>query len=492
MRALTAAQMREVDRRTIESGIPGIILMENAGCRVVEFLSSVFAPLAQQRITVVCGKGNNGGDGLVIARQLHTRFHAAALHVVLAASPDQMRGDAADNARMPAAVGCPFVYEVDEDMRRSTLVVDAVLGTGLDGPATGRALELIQQINRGFPLAKVVAVDLPSGMLSDTGVCAGEFVRADYTVTFTAPKVCHVLAPACDNVGQWSVAQIGSPPELYADVRLALNGPAAFRHLFAPRARESNKGRYGHLLVIAGSPGKAGAAELAGVAALRAGAGLVTVTTQAANAPELMTEAIDEIEANLSRKNSVIMGPGLGTFPEAVALVRRVCAQVRLPMVLDADALNALAGQPIPSPAARILTPHPGEMARLTGRSIAQVQADRVGIAREFAQRHGVYLVLKGHRTAIAFPDGRVTINPTGTPALATAGTGDVLTGILGGLLAQFPDDIEAVVLAAVYLHGRAGEFGVAKYGEKSLLATDLYEFLPGAMDEVASLPDLV
>jgi len=269
MKILTAAAMREVDRRTIEAGIPGIVLMENAGHRVVEFLAERFAPLGEQRVVVLCGKGNNGGDGLVIARQLHARFAPASLHVVLLAEPGELKGDAAANLAMLLAAGGRVEREIPTGARAATLLVDALLGTGVSGAAAGRMLQGIREINQGFPLARVVAVDLPSGMPSDSGEPAGEFARADYTVTFTAPKVAHAMPPNCDHVGELIVGAIGSPPGLYADAWLSLVEPAMFSELLAPRARAGHKGTYGHVLVVAGSRGKTGAAAMAGLAALR-------------------------------------------------------------------------------------------------------------------------------------------------------------------------------------------------------------------------------
>ena len=233
MKVLTAEEMREVDRRTIELGIPGIVLMENAGHRVVEFLARRFAPLSEQRIVVLCGKGNNGGDGLAIARQLHTCCRPQALHVVLLAAAADLKGDAAANLRMLQACGCPVAHQIPAEARHASLVVDALLGTGIAGPARGPMLEAIREINGGFPLARVVAVDIPSGMPTDSGDPAGEFARADYSVTFTAPKMAHVLPPNCDHVGELVVRPIGSAPELFEDIRLSLLEPAMFR-TFSP------------------------------------------------------------------------------------------------------------------------------------------------------------------------------------------------------------------------------------------------------------------
>jgi hydroxyethylthiazole kinase-like uncharacterized protein yjeF len=508
MKVLTAAQMRDVDRRTMELGIPGLILMENAGHRVVEFLGSKFDPLDQQRIVVLCGKGNNGGDGMVVARQLHTRIKPRRLDVALTADPGELQGDAAENYRMLRVCGCPVAAGLRPEMREATIVIDALLGTGLKGPAAGESLALIREINSGFPRAKIVALDIPSGLGSDSGAIPGESVRADYTVTFTAPKVGQVLPPACDQVGELHVCPIGSPASLFEDddsIFLSLVEPGMFRGLLQARMPGSHKGDFGHVLVVGGSRGKTGAAAMAGMAALRAGAGLVTVASAqsavpviASHAPELMTEALPETEdggisraaldrlADLIRgKDVVALGPGLGTHPETVEVARRLAAEVPQYLVIDADGLNALAGSEFKG-RNLILTPHPGEMGRLTGKRPAEVQADRVTAARSFASERGLTLALKGQRTLIAFADGRVWVNPTGSPAMATGGSGDILTGMLAGLLAQAPQELEAAVAAAVYLHGRAGELGAAALGERALIATDLLEFLPEAVDECA------
>jgi hydroxyethylthiazole kinase-like uncharacterized protein yjeF len=513
MKIVTAQQMRDIDAKTIESGIPGLILMENAAYGVVEYLREIFPRLREQRIVVLCGKGNNGGDGLAIARQLHARIHPRSLNVVLAADTRELRGNAAENLIMLRASGCSVQPEITPEMHSATLIIDALLGTGLAGPATGKIQEFIKNINTGFALADVVAVDVPSGMASDTGALPGDCVDAGHTVTFTAPKLCHILPPAADRCGKLRIVPIGTPPELLEnnrDLWLALSEPALFRHLLLPRVSDSNKGSYGHALIFAGARGKTGAASMSGLAALRAGAGLSTVASAesaidaiASYAPEVMTEPLPETEtgsisnrgletgvlaAILEKKTVVACGPGLGSHPETIQFIRRLVDEVDQPMVIDADALNALARKEFHGSAVRVLTPHPGEMARMVRRSIPEVQADRLGMAQAFATERNAWLVLKGSRSVVAAPDGRVWINPTGSPALATGGTGDVLTGMIAGLIAQFPNQIEACVLAGVYLHGRAGELGAAQIGEQSFTATDIFRYLPEAIREAADL----
>ncbi len=322
--------------------------------------------------------------------------------------------------------------------------------------------------------------------------CAAEFARADYTVTFGAPKPCHVLPPNCDRVGELIVVPIGAPAELYAGASLELLEPSMFRELLAPRPRDGHKGTFGHALIVAGSAGKTGAAAMCGIGALRAGAGLVTVASDpsalpaiVAHAAELMTEPIANLQKAAQGKTVIAMGPGLGRTPQTEAMVRGALKDFAQPMVIDADALS---GEIRGDGRVRVLTPHPGEMARIGGKSVAEIEEDRVAVARAFATERGVTLVLKGERTAIAFADGRVWINPTGTPAMGTGGTGDVLTGMIAGFLAQFPSRPDEAVAAAVYLHGLAGQIGARALGEKCLIATDLFRYLPAAMEECAHL----
>ena len=487
MKVLTAAQMREVDRHTIELGIPGIILMENAAHAVVLEMVRVFGPLSLHRIVIYCGKGNNGGDGLAIARLLTVNHKPAALHVVLVQPESGFEGDAATNLKMLQAVGIERHQQLSLDARMSTLVVDAVLGTGINGPPRGAALEAIRAINTQFPLAKVIAVDLPSGMLSDASRTDHEFARADLTVTFTAPKPCHVLAPNCVNIGELVVVPIGSPISLLASSKLALSEASDFAKLFAPRAGDANKGVYGHVLVVGGAAGKSGAVRMAGLAALKMGAGLVTVATDAAELnPELMTHGLWDCMAALPGKSVLAIGPGLGDSAEAATLLVKLLVSATVPLVIDADALNLLAGMEWrASQAPAVMTPHPGEMGRLLGISTAEVQADRLGAVQKLAQTRNAVVVLKGQRTLIATPDGRVWINPTGSPAMAKGGSGDVLTGLIAGLIAQHPKSIELAVCAAVYLHGLCGELGAQALTEQCLLATDLLEYLPGAIRAV-------
>jgi NAD(P)H-hydrate epimerase len=478
MKVLTSEQMREVDRLTIEDGVPSIALMENAAHRVVEEMVREFDPIDRQNIVILCGKGNNGGDGLAIARLLH-EYRVGRMRVVLAADPSEFSGDAADNLKRIVELGIPPVFEVPAKLRERrevNIVVDALLGTGLKGPPTGRTAELIAS-TRDFPQAKIVSVDLPSGLGG-----GGDCVRADITVTFTAPKVEHYLAAGAEeSVGRLVVTQIGSPPWLIPG-GLEVSSPGDFRHLFRPRKRDAHKGDFGHVLVVGGAPGKSGAAAMAGLSALRAGAGLVTVACSDSSrlAPELMSEALDNF--SLERITVLAVGPGLGDRREQV---RKLLETAKMPTVIDADGLNSIAGTDFKGRGLQtVLTPHPGEMARLLG--VARVhESDRLNVARKFAQERNVCLVLKGYRTLIALPDGNVWINTTGSPAMATGGTGDILTGMIAGLIAQFPSEIDTAVRAAVWLHGRAGQLGAEELTEQCLIATDLLHYLPKAIREI-------
>lgn len=516
-KVLTPQQMGDVDRATIAAGIPGIVLMENAAQRVVEYLARKFSPLRDERIVVACGKGNNGGDGLAIARQLHICFNPRHLWVVLTANPEELSGDAALNLRMLRACGVQEYRDFGPDMRQATLIVDAILGTGLNGPAKGAALDAILEINAFPPSARVVAVDIPSGLSGETGTPPGECVRADATVTFTAPKVCHAMPPACNLMGELAIAPIGSPPSMYEDddrIQLALVTPESIASCFAPRRRDSNKGKFGHVLVVAGSRAKPGAAAMSGLAALRAGAGLVTVACPesalasiSSHTAELMTEplpetasgeiaraALDRISELAAKRTLIAIGPGIGTNDETREIVLRLFAEAAMPMVIDADALNCLAASPWDASrhgerGIRVLTPHPGEMSRLAARTIPEIQADRISAARSFASQRNVIVVLKGERTLIGFPDGRVWINPTGSPSMAKAGTGDILTGMVSGMLGQFPGEPDRATAAAVYLHSLAGEIAARHQTEQTVIATDLLQYLAEGIRGITNIP---
>ena len=504
---LSAAEMRALDVRAIEPlGLPGPRLMEAAGSGAATLLVRRFGPMRGRRVVVARGKGNNGGDGFVVARRLAARGARVSVH--LAGRRGDVAGDAAGAlSRWRGAVaeidGPAGVERLWRDLGTADLVVDALFGTGLRGAVRGLPAEIIDAINRaGRPVA---ALDLPSGVDADRGPVEGSAVRAALTATFAGYKRALLLHPACDLAGAVTVIPIGIPDdEVGRGIAVHLiEAPDLMAHLPGRRA-DSHKGTYGHVLVVAGSLGKTGAAGLAGRSALRSGAGLVTVVTAASQQPivaglalEIMTESGAESPAGslsltglprlldlAARVDAVALGPGLSLVEETQSLARALVAEVARPMVVDADALTALAGhldvlQRAAGP--RLLTPHPGEMARLIGASIADVQADRLGTVRDFCVRHRVWLVLKGAHSVVGAPDGALCINPTGNPGMATGGAGDVLTGMVAALLARGLEPFPAL-WAAVYLHGLAGDLARDAVGEDGLIAGDLLDRIPAAV----------
>lgn len=517
MKIVTAAQMQALDRRAIEEAkVPSLTLMTNAGTGVVQAIEQTFGPQVDRVVTIVCGKGNNGGDGLVVARLL--RAKRARVQVVLMASPTDLSGDAkVMYRRLVGARRAGFVH-VDPAadhlrvlLSRSNLIVDALLGTGLSSPVTGKYASVIDAINEISLSAEVpvVAVDLPSGIHADTGAVLGTAVRAALTVTFGLPKRGFYQGQGIDHAGTIRIVDIGIP----ADYMEAVESPVSLmthdemRRLLPQRKPSAHKGTYGHAAIIAGSVGKTGAAAMTAKAALRVGTGLVTVATPAtanrileAKLLEAMTSPMPETEAHtlalaglepildfVHARSAAAIGPGLTTHPETSELVRSLIVRLERPTVLDADALNALTGHAGLLSACKvqlILTPHPGEMARLDEQTSTQaINADRIETARRFAQGHGVILILKGARTVVAHPDGRAAICPTGNPGMATAGTGDVLTGMIVGLLAQRLSPWDAA-RAATYFHGLAGDLAAATVGQAGMTAGDLIEQIPHALSQ--------
>ena len=525
MKILSAAQMREVDRLTTEEfGIPGLLLMEAAASRTVEAIERKFGSMTSRPVLVVSGRGNNGGDGAAIARLFHAR--GAFVTLLLLGRIADARGETLSNLesmRDLASKGKsgPRLVEIetaDQFKSEATsrvydIIIDAIFGTGLTRPASGIFEDAINCLN--LLRTPVIAVDIPSGAASDSSELIGPTVRAHLTVTFTAPKTANVLPPASDCGGELIVAPIGSPKELIesSGSQITLTDRPAVEAWLARSRRSSyaNKGSVGKVLVIAGSRGKTGAAALVGEAALRAGCGLVTVATPRSSQPvlasrmipECMTESLEETAegavssealgralALAAERDVVAIGPGLGSSEESSqSFVLSVVVARKLPMVLDADGLNALAPWPVElrgSPELPlILTPHPMEMARLTGKQSPEVIGNRVEAARDFATRHSVILVLKGSRTVVAAPDGEVYVNPTGNAGMATGGSGDVLTGIIAGLLAQKADEPLAATIAAVYLHGLAGDISASRVGYRSMIASDISLHLGDAFIEV-------
>jgi len=517
MKVLTAREMRDVDRLTTERyGVPSLTLMENAGKSVAQFIQQRFPHLERRRIVILCGRGNNGGDGFVVAR--HLLEMGARPVVFLFAPPGDVRGDAAVNLmRWQGASGEVNVILNEVDWRSSKgplasaeITVDALLGTGFHGPVEGLLMHVVQDVNRRGPGKFVVAVDIPSGLPADGGDLEGGVVAADHTVSFTAPKLGMLRGLAQQFTGRLVVRDIGSPAELIEEV-----GEGGIRWLeygelvsFAiPRRAQGHKGDYGHALIVSGSVGKSGAAVLASQGALRVGAGLVTVATPepvlpmiAADAPEIMTEplpatksgsisvrSIDggRIEALLKGKRVLAIGPGLSINDETQQVVHTIVGKRMLPTIVDADGLNAfegIAGELKDAKGQLAVTPHPGEMARLVGCSTSDIQSHRLELAQSAAADWNAFVVLKGHQTVIAAPDGQAWVNSTGNPGMGTAGTGDVLTGMLAGLTAQYGTNSWGKVLSfGVFLHGLAGDIAAAETGEAPLIASDLIQAIPRA-----------
>jgi len=519
MKLCTAEQMRSLDAMAINRfGIPSIVLMENAGRGTVDAMVRHLGDPANQVVSIFVGPGNNGGDGLVIARHLHQL--GALPRVYLLVEPEKLTGDAAVNLaivnKLPVPVrtilNAESLAETEEQLAASWAALDAIFGTGLKREVSGHFAEAIKRINRFT--CPVVAVDVPSGLDSDSGQPLGICVQADLTATFGLAKPGLVLhQPGTHFVGRLEVVDIGIPPQTVEDanIQTELLTTAEVAGWLPPRKATSHKGTFGHLLILAGSAGKTGAAILCANGALRAGTGLVSLgvphdlnTVFAAALTEAMTVPLANSTAHLSAtdfhaieqalagKQALAMGPGLGTAAKTVALVQRLYTGALLPMVVDADAVNALAAEPgmiASPPAPRILTPHPGEMARLTGLSTAEIQADRLRVARKFATTHRVFLVLKGAGTVIAAPDGEIAVNPTGNPGMAAGGMGDVLTGLIGGLLAQGLSPWQAACLG-VYAHGLAGDRLLTDRAINfGFLAGEVAAELPRALEEIITGP---
>ena len=551
---VTAAEMRQIDSETIERiGIPGIVLMETAGSAIVRSIRRDYPDC--QRIGVFVGKGNNGGDGLVIARQL---AHAGReVHIFLVSPADSFAGDAQTNLQIAQNLGLPMEDAVTAiSQTRCELFVDAIFGTGLRRPVVGEIAEWIEKINR-LPVP-VIAVDLPSGLDADTGKLLGACVRADKTVTIGLPKRGLLLHPGAEFAGKLEIADIGFPKQVVDAQNIGVNWTTAQDAAFwlPPRPRASHKGSYGRVLVVAGSTGMTGAAALASEAALRIGAGLVTLAIPKSLNPilevklsEVMTLPLPETEAGSlaesaaasilefaeKTKSVMAIGPGLSQHPETVSLVHKLIqAKSAFGRVIDADGLNALAQTitshdagmardrppqygsttsrdddmvedrsppyasgtvargPVPralSNTNTVLTPHLGEMARLIGKPIRAIEADRIGTAQQFAQERGVTLLLKGAPTVTACRDGSTWINSTGNPGMATAGMGDVLTGIIAGLMAQGLSGETAAVLGS-YLHGLAGDIAAESLGMHGLIARDVLNAVPQAVQKIGRRPN--
>jgi len=506
MKVVTGEEMRDIDRKTImDMGIPGIVLMENAGLAIVHAAERF---QGARLISIFVGKGNNGGDGLVAARHLANKGYTVKIYLM--ASADKFSGDALTNLQIAQKLSLhtELVLSVDDliirraEIAKSDLIIDAIFGTGLSGPVRGFASDVIEFINSTG--ITVLSVDLPSGLGADTGKVEGECIRATHTVTMALPKRGLLIYPGAEYVGELEIADIGIPYEVAQNIAINMIQAGDAKKLLPKRPGDSHKGTYGRVLVLGGSVGLTGAAAMASQSALRAGAGLVTLGIPESLNPAMevkLTEAMtlplpetqsqtlssgsyDKIMGIIDSFDVVAIGPGLSREAETSSLVRELCKNISIPKVIDADGLNALAeyrdilkllGHNT------VLTPHPGEMARLTGRTIKDIQSDRINIAQNFAVENGVILVLKGVPTVIAEPSGEIWLNTTGNPGLASGGTGDVLTGVIAGFIAQGVKPGDASALGA-YIHGLAGDLAALDYGETGMLAGDLISHIPKAI----------
>lgn len=514
MKVVSAETMQRMDRAAIEErGIAGLTLMENAGRGCAEIIAAEFGRDSAPAALVIAGKGNNGGDGYVIARLLAE--HGWAVRVVVLAKREEIAGDAAANLKRLAEGQAVFCTDVDSLRRafaafEATVLVDALFGTGLKSAVTGIYAEAIRLMNEsGRP---VVAVDIPSGIHGSTGEVLGMAVRAAVTVTFAAAKIGHVLFPGAECVGRLEVVDIGIPSDIVAAAPgYDFIDTAAASRLVKRRSRTAHKGSFGHVLIVAGSTGKTGAAAMAANSAVRTGSGLVTLAVPASLNPILEVKTTEpmtlplreilpgylgdaawpEIDREVSGKDALAIGPGISRHPETAALVRRLVEEADLPLVIDADGLNAVSEDVSllkrTKSRAVVLTPHPGEMARLTGKTVREIESDRVGCARAFAAEFGVYLVLKGARTVVATPEGDVSLNGSGNPGMASGGMGDVLTGVIVSLLGQRYDPANACRLG-VFLHGLAADLVATDKGEAGISAVDVQERIPYACKKLSTI----
>jgi NAD(P)H-hydrate epimerase len=505
MKLATRDIVREIDRASIEEfGIPGLVLMENAGRAVAKVVLQDFSEA--NNIAIFAGGGNNGGDGFVVAR--HLLGHGLDVTTYTLSDPKKYKGDALTNFRALRKIGGRIVEMKGSlsEYKRADLIVDALFGTGLDGEVYGFYREVIEFMNsQATPL---LAVDLPSGLDSDTGFPQGVSVRADVTVTFVIPKLGLAIYPGIDYAGKVYVVDITTPDFLEREIPFELITYDTIRKTLKPRHSNTHKGTFGHLFVLAGSPGKTGAATLVALGALRAGTGLVTVGVPKSLNPimeekltEAMTEPLPESEEGIlgkvslpaalkimsSRKTALAIGPGISVGDDTSYFFYEILRKSKLPLVVDADGITLIAQNlailketqvPI------ILTPHPGEMSRLIGKTSDEVQKTRISVARDFSTMYNAYTVLKGARTVVSTPDGKTFINPTGNPGMASGGMGDVLSGTIGGFLAQGYSPADSCVLG-VFAHGLAGDLAAEKKGEAGIIAGDLANLIPEALKKI-------
>jgi len=513
MKLISSKQMKEIDEKAIvEYSIPGIILMENAGIKMVEVIKNIKKELKNLKVIIIVGKGNNGGDGLVIAR--HLINSEAMVDVFLLCKPKQFTKDATINfnilTKMKANI-FKLVKEEDierlmESMMDVDVIVDAIYGIGFKGSLDDFENMVVEMVNKNR--ASIVSVDISSGVEADTGKVYKNAIRANYTVTFSLPKIGQILGRGSEYVGELTIADISIPKNLLNDKSLKMNliDEVMIKNFLNKRDDDSHKGTYGHVAIIGGSVGMSGAVILASSAALRSGAGLITaavpkslVSIVEGGAIEVMTKplfetkdkkislkALSEIENLLKIASVCAIGPGMGKYYDANNLIKSVIKKSNIPMLIDADGINALDGDGRILKEAKIpivITPHPGELGKLTGLKIEEIQKNRLDVAKKYALEYGVILVLKGHKTIIASPKGEIFVNTTGNPGMATAGSGDVLSGIIIGLMAQGLNSLDASVVG-VHIHGLAGDLVAERKGQRGLVASDLIKYLPYLLEK--------
>lgn len=511
MKLVTPQQMKVIDDRTINDyGVPGLLLMENAASAVVYEIESMLGGCNKKRILVLAGKGNNGGDAFAAARLLFCK--GADICVYLVGSKDGVSGDALTNMSILGKLGIQVVELIDEkelaalctDMQKTQLIIDGIFGTGLAREVKGLARSVIERANGANK--PILSIDIPSGIDGTDGTIKGVCISANATVTFCLPKTGLILYPGCEYTGRLITAEIGIPACAIdgQEIKTELIDSEMISRIIPGRVANSNKGDFGKIMFITGSTGMTGSGRLASMASLRSGVGLVytgvpkslfniygvslvepiILPLEDKGSGYLAVECIPQILENMKRMDILAVGPGLTVSGGVPEIVEKIIEESDVPLVLDADALNSISGNTAVLKRLvvnAVVTPHPGEMARLAGLSINAVQADRMGVAKRFAAEYGVTVVLKGSKTVVAQPDGRVFINPTGNAGMATAGAGDVLTGIIAGLAAQgIP--IEEAAIAGVYLHGLAGDAAAAEMGMYALVASDIINYLPQAL----------
>jgi NAD(P)H-hydrate epimerase len=515
MKLVTSEEMRRIDKKAIEEiGIPSIVLMENAGLKVADAIERKYGPLKGRYVYIFAGSGNNGGDGMVVARHLFNQKVKAK--IFLLAEKKNIKGDAATNLAITEKMGIPmreitspaFVESLEKELAKADIVVDALLGTGAKGAPRGLMKKVIDLINKHSK--NTVAVDIPTGVDADSGEVRGEAIKAEYTVSLAYPKRGLYLYPGMNYAGEIEIADIGIPAGLEEDrINCELLTLASISKKLFFRKPSSHKGSFGHLLVIAGSPGMTGAASLTALSALRIGAGLVTLgipedlnpiletkLTEVMTLPlpqskekTLCKEGFEKIKDFSQKCKAMAIGPGISSTKQTKELISTIIDQLDIPLVIDADGINVLAGELSllkKYKAPLIITPHPGEMSRLVGASVEEIQEDRIGFTMALARRIGAIVVLKGARTVIASKEGNSWVNLTGNPGMATGGSGDILTGIIGGLLTQKLSCLEAAK-TGVYLHGYAADLAAQRKGEISLIASDILETIPEATRRIKS-----